>query len=160
MKKLLTFNGFDVWDYENGLYSFTAPFMVDSDGGGSPHGDKYHQSATSLRFNGQPLNADVDCYFVLPPRIIKAVSPIVLGCQGLVMNLGSGIITRAVVGDISDDEPSRQLGEGAIALARIMGVNPDPTTGGDERPLYKFIFEPGQPAHVGSKVYQLQAFGA
>jgi len=160
MKLLVDFNGFKVWDYQNGLYSFAAPFMVDTDGSGPSHGDKYHQNETSLRYNGKPLNADEDLYFVLPPKVIRSVGPIVLGCQGLVVRLDTGVISRAVVGDVSNDAPTRKLGEGSYALAKFLGVNPDPNTGGDSKAQYKFVFEPGQAARVGTKLYQLQKFGA
>lgn len=160
MKLLLNFNSFAVWDCQNGFYTFLAPFAVDSDGSGPSHGDKYHQSETSLRFDGKPLNADEDLYVVLPPALIKAVGPIVLGCQAFAINLATGALSRAVVGDVSNDAPDRKLGEGSIALAKAIGVNPDPTTGGDEKWSYRFYFEPGVPARIGSKLYQLQAFGS
>lgn len=163
MKTLLVFNGNPVFDNGDGSYYFLAPFAVDSDGTGPSHGDKYQQKQTALRIPGPNgswmyLNASEDPYGVSPPRIIRAVPGIVLGCQLFVRNPRTGQIGRAVMGDTSDDAPTRKLGEGSIALATLLDVDPDPVTGGSDE-LFEWTFIPGVPARCGQKTYPLQRFG-
>lgn len=158
MKLLFDFNGNPIWNNEDGSYRWQAPMPVDSDGAGPSHGDKYHQSQTSLRYNGLPLNADIDQYGVVIPKFCKSVPGIVLGCQGLVLDPLTGNIARFVCGDVSDDAPTRKLGEGSIALARALGLPESPVNGGTDR-ILQWTVIPGMPARVGSKIYQLQKFG-
>lgn len=130
-----------------------APFAVDSDGTGPSHGDTCQQKETSLKPN---LNADEENYVVLPPRIMWAVGPIVLGCQAFIRNPRTGQFARAVVGDASNDAPTRKMGEGSVALAREMGIDPSPVSGGSDD-LFEWTFIPGVAAVVAGKKYALQA---
>lgn len=137
------------WDGHRVRY--TARGRVDDDGTGSAHGDPYHQRDTSLHRNGRPLNADVDLYIVVPPQILRGVAPTVLGSQAWVTFRGNTV--PAVVGDIG---PHGRLGELSVALARALGINPDPNTGGVDVPSVLYVIQPGCPAAANGIQYQLQ----
>lgn len=138
---------------DNGRIYYHAKAAVDTDGTGDHHGDPCAQSQTSLRHEGKSLNADVDIYIVVPPTILKGVSPIVLGCQAKVTNETNGKSVDAVVGDVG---PHLKIGEISRACAVALGINPSPVSGGmDEHHCYYEIF-PGVAAVVNGKQYELQ----
>jgi hypothetical protein len=139
------------YDYSLGIVTFTAKMAIDSDGSGPSHGDPDQEQDTSLHLNGQPLNADVDRYIVVPPSIIQSVPGIVLGSQCYV-SFG-GIRSPAVVGDIG---PHAKLGEGSIALAEALGIPSSPVNGGVDSGV-DFQILVGQAANVNGKQYQIQA---
>jgi hypothetical protein len=83
------------------------------------------------------------------------VDPVVMGCQGRVTNLQTGIWQAAVTGDIGPDD---KMGEAAYCLAKI--VNPKIThNSGDQDRIYLYELWPGIPAVVGSKKYELEPAG-
>lgn len=133
--------------------TYRAKLAVDTDGSGPLHGDPCAQKDTSLHLNGKPLNADIDKYIVVPPAIIHGVKGIVLGCQVHALNLKNGMQTDAVVGDIG---PHKKLGEGSVAFAKALGVDPSPTSGGTEEHIIHYVLEPGRAATVDGKQYVLQ----
>lgn len=156
MRKLAEFSseGFATEAYEliDKTCFVIADADVDDDGSGQSHGDPYHQGDTTLHHrDGTPLNADEEYYIVLPPSLIRAVAGIVLGCQAWV-EWGDKRLP-AVVGDVG---PLRKIGELSYALARDLGINPNPNTGGvdDKEVLYQW--SPGVPANVNGRLYDLQ----
>jgi len=151
---LLTIAGIDVVEGDNGQLSYVAGMQIDDDGSGDPHHDPDFQARTSYRNGGNWLNADLVPYIVLPPRVIRAVPGIVLGCQAQATNSLTGLSSPAVVGDVG---PMDRLGEGSIALARAIGVDPSPTTGGEDRPIIRYLLFPGVAAVVNGITYQLQS---
>lgn len=151
MNRLIaTIEGQPIWELDDAVKSvtFVGRLRVDDDGTGSSHGDPFHQTQTSLRVNGQPLNSDIDRYIVVPPQLLRGVKGIVLGCRVLVIY--AGMIIEAVAGDVG---PEDRLGEGSLALISILGMNPDVNKGGDDNPTVVFIVYPGKPAPR----YRLQA---
>ncbi len=50
-----------------------------------------------------------------------------LGCDVSVVNLRNKKFSHAIYGDVG---PADQIGEGSIALAKALGINPDARTGG------------------------------
>jgi len=128
---------------------YLSKFAVDTDGIGPHHGDPCAQSETSLKNHGKSLNADVDCYGVVPPVIIQKTKGIVLGCYGMATNQKTGAQCAFVVGDIG---PHSKIGEGSCALASGLGLNPSPTIGGTDEHIILWEIYPGQPADG----YQLQ----
>jgi len=151
MKVIFTIAGTAVIVDNDGSIVYWGPAMIDGDGTGLPHGDPDYQSTTSYK---PDLNADIDCYIVLPPQVIKAVAPIVLGCKAEVLNTITGLWTPAVVGDVG---PHSKIGEISIATAEAIGVPSSPTTGGiSDRVIYYRVY-PGVPAVVNGKTYTLQA---
>lgn len=149
----LVIGGVSVMIDENGWIWYTAKLAVDSDGTGPHHGDRTAQNQTSLKLNGQFLNADEDLYIVVPPQIIKAVAPIVLGSQVHAWNEHNGKESDAVVGD---EGPRSKLGEGSTSFTSAMGLDPSPVDGGTDDHIIKVCIKPGVPALVNGKQYQLQ----
>jgi Fungal chitosanase of glycosyl hydrolase group 75 len=158
MTPLLTIAGTPVYQLADGSLIFLSAASVDGDGVGPSHGDPDWQNATSLKVNGQSLNADLVRYLVLPPALIKAVSPLVLGCMVRLTNVRLGLVFYGVVGDTSDDRPSRALGEISIAYAAALGIPSSPTTGGTDQPVIAYEIWPGVPAMLSGVTYPLHAF--
>lgn len=92
-------------------------------------------------------------YIVLPPEVIRAVGPVVLGCACRVVHSGSGNGTDAVVADVG---PTGRIGEASIAAAKACHVNPNPRTGGDNQRRYLYECFPGMAAQLNGVQYQLQ----
>ncbi len=153
MKVLATIEGEEITESDDGTVSFKSKAAVDVDGSGSSHGDPDYQPDTSLHQDGVPLNADEDRYIVVPPAIIEGVSGIVLGCQAYVTNTLNGHRTEAVVGDIG---PHHKLGEISRATAIALGINPSPTSGGEDSHAIQYVLRPGVQAVVDGKTYTLQ----
>lgn len=151
-----TIEGENINELNDGSVTYRAKAAVDTDGSGPLHGDPCAQTDTSLHHNGKALNADVDKYIVVPPQIIKGVKEIVLGCQAHVQNTVNGMTTDAVVGDVG---PHKKLGEMSVACATALGINPSPTSGGEDRHLIFYTLKPGVPALVDGKTYTLQKYG-
>lgn len=143
-----------IFEEETGVVHFRSKAAIDTDGSGPLHGDKYAQADTSLHQNGKALNADIDCYVVVPPAILNGVKGVVLGCAAFVLNLRNGRYSDAVVGDIG---PKKKLGEISVALAKALGIPWSPVTGGEEAHLIDYVLFPGKAAIVGKKKYTLQA---
>jgi hypothetical protein len=129
---------------------------VCSDGSGSSHGDKYHQSMTAYCSGGKTgskyMNADVDPYIVVPPQIRSMVPPIVMGCFGRVTNMQTGKVYDGVVGDIG---PESKTGECAICLAQLLNSTVTVNSGDSDR-VYLYEIWPGKVATVNGFTYKLQ----
>jgi hypothetical protein len=147
MSIIATIEGHDITLNDDGSITYTAKAAIDDDGTGPAHGDPCEQSDTSLHLNGEPLNADVDRYIVVPPAIIEGVQGIVLGCRAVVSY--NGATTEAVVGDVG---PRSKLGEISIATAKALGIPWSPISGGVDSGV-SYTLWPGIPAPG----YNLQA---
>jgi hypothetical protein len=135
---------------DDGTVYFRAGMAIDADG--SPRArqiDPYGQTETSLRYkNGASVNAEKVNYFVLP-----------LG-QYQQFGVRKGDIAAVRYGDevrfavFADAGPSHKLGEGSMALAASLGINPNPRSGGTHRPEVEYIVFPGsgngRPLHNGA----------
>lgn len=153
----LSGEGFDVPIYrdEDGCVRFTSDADIDVDGSGQSHGDPYYQPDTTLHHNGKPLNADEESFIVVPPVVIKAVLPVVLGCRARVTYRGKSC--EAVVGDVG---PTRKTGEISRALALKLSINPSPISGGVDDPVVLYELWPGKAALVDGRQYKLQPYRA
>lgn len=89
---------------------------------------------SSTAWNKGPMNrqasyvpADKVPYWVVPEQsdLLTHLAP--LGTLGLAYNLSRGIYSGFVV---ADEGPKTHFGEGSIALASMLGVNPSPVSGG------------------------------
>ena len=129
--------------------AWLSKMAIDGDGAGPSHGDPCYQFDTKLHNHGKPLNSDVDFYGVVPPQIIRRTKGIVMGCYGMATNTKTGAKCAFVVGD---EGPPDKIGEGSIALAKALGVQPSPTTGGTDEHIIYWEIWPGQAADG----YQLQ----
>lgn len=139
-----------------GFYlTFTAKMAVDCDGmPRNTYHDPFWQKETSYRNKGRFLNADSIPYIVVPPQIIRAVRPIVLGCMAVAINLCNGLSSTAIVGDVG---PVGKLGEGSCELAARVGLRRDPNHGGTQEAIIMYMLWPGARAVVDGMVYDLQA---
>lgn len=161
MKTLGTFNseGYtaDVCEEADGRVHFMGDADIDCDGGSNPHHDPCWQPDTTLRLHGRSIDAETVPFIVVPPLIIKGVLGVVMGCQAQVTNTRNGKSCMAVVADIG---PSKKLGEISPACAKAIGVDPDPNTGGEEKPVIFYELWPDRAAVVNGITYNLQAYHA
>lgn len=128
---------------------FVADMDIDCDGiGGNPQRDPCFQPFTSLK---PDLNAEIIPFIVVPPIVIKATLGVVLGCHAEVTY--KGITVAAVVGD---DGPTRKIGEGSPALAKLLGINPNPINGGVDAFEVTYKIHVGVPAVINGITYKLQ----
>lgn len=74
-------------------------------------------------------------YIVLPPEGFKYAK---LGDFATVVNLENGKVGSAIIAD--ESAPELPMGEGSIALARVLGIDPDPRSGGVEKGIAYVIF--------------------
>lgn len=81
-------------------------------------------------------------FFVLPPPL-SANFNVQLGDLGVVINGKNRQRSSAIFGDVG---PAMSLGEGSVALATALGLNPSARDGGTEAPHIVFIVFPGSAA--------------
>lgn len=135
---------------------------MDEDKDGSPDWEIDGSGAadTSVHYNGKAINGNIIPFIVLPPKLIKAVGPKVLGCYA--EGVRNGVIVPGAVGDVG---PNSKLGEGSSAMIHGLG---GPTTrngngGFDTREVF-YRWWPGVPASfkIGETYYnfELQSYGA
>lgn len=155
MRIVVTIQGCEILQHEDGHVSFLADADIDCDGsGGNPDNDPYFQPDTTLHRNGRALNAYAESFIVVPPSIIKGVVPVVLGCKARVLYRKTGIYRDAVVGDVG---PRTKIGELSVALAKRLGIPHNPNYGGEsDFRLVLYEIWPGIPATVDGLDYQLQ----
>ena len=124
---------------DGGSVYFRAGMAVDADG--SPRArqiDPYGQLETSLRHrNGSAVNAETTKYFVLPLEKYQQYG-VRLGDIAAVRY--NDEVRFAVFADVG---PHQKLGEGSMALAASLGINPNPRNGGTHRPEVEYIVFPG-----------------
>ncbi len=127
---------------EDGLY-MRAKFDVDADGHPNVRkiDPKHGNPNTTLRYaegNGS-VNADAVPYVVLPKGQFKEHG-VKVGDLAIVRNKENGALTVAVFGDVG---PRHKRGEGSMALARELGLNPSPTHGGTQSHNIEYLAIPG-----------------
>lgn len=103
----------------------------------------YYVSTTALYDSGNPNRRDprryVDAakipYLVLHPKALKYAR---LGDFATVVNLQNGKISAALVAD--ESAPELPVGEGSIALAKVLGIDSSPRHGGKDRGIVYLIY--------------------
>jgi N-acetylmuramoyl-L-alanine amidase len=152
-EKLLVIPPVTIWKSHDGSYvAFQSDLDVCNDGTGPNYDDPSYQPETAYYNGGKYLNADKDKYIVIPPQIRSMLSSKVMGCQGQLTNIKTGVSFSAVVGDIGPDD---KTGEAAYCLAKL--VNPSIShNSGDGELIYLYELWPGVPAVVGDKTYKLE----
>jgi hypothetical protein len=117
-------------------------------------------SKTAYRFPDVPSDspyAYVDSatvpFIVVPPLIINAVGPVVLGCRARAKNQSNGRVVECMVGDVG---PRTKLGELSIAAAAALGIPSSPRTGGTNSRIVMYELWPGQQAGVNGVTFRLQ----
>lgn len=142
----------------NGFPSYFWFGDMDNDVDGSPYWakDPYGQPETTLRYKGKSLNGDKIPFIVVPPQIIQAVPPIVMGCAGYVEYNKKRV--SVVVGDSG---PRIKIGEGSPRTLRELGL-PAPENGNGGLDYQEILYRiwPGVPAHLSldgeDYLFQLQ----
>ena len=105
---LVAINGVSIYANEDQSYvCFKSDLDICNDGCGPAHGDPYHQPQTAYYSGGREgnkyLNADVDKYIVIPPKVRSMTKGVVMGCRGRVTNLKTQIVKDGVIGEIGPD---------------------------------------------------------
>lgn len=119
----------------------------------------YYISTTSYAYQGLPsnvqrryVNSEEVPFIVVPPVIIRETAGVVMGCRAKVTNLENGMTVDCIV---ADRGPSKKTGEISIAAAKALGINSNPRTGGEDRPIMKYEIWPGQPGTVDGTLVAL-----
>lgn len=131
--------------------------------GASDPAPGYYVSATSLedtRYTRIQQRRYVDAetipYIVLPSEVLRATG----------MRLGDFAWVRHTTSDKScfalfaDGGPAGKIGEGSIALAKALGINPSPKRGGISSPLVSYLAFPGSGTRVPVPVADINRLGA
>jgi hypothetical protein len=100
------------------------------------------------------LNSEKIEYVVISGKLRKMIPPVCIGCHVVVTNIRTGKQVIAVCGDSG---PSDKIGEGSIALALALGLNPDARHGGTDEHIIKFELYPGVPATLENETFELQS---
>lgn len=87
------------------------------------------------------LDSETENYIVVPPLLVQATAGIVRGCRCAATWKG-----KTVYGVAGDLGPRNKNGELSIAMARELGLNPDPRKGGSDKQDILYEFWPGVPA--------------
>ena len=90
--------------------------------------DRSYQPSTALEPGGRPLNAETTPYVAIPQRgpiFDFGKQHIKLGAVAAIIYKGK--LTYAVVGDVG---PVEIIGEASYGAAKILGIDPDPSSGG------------------------------
>ncbi|MFB9908248.1 glycoside hydrolase family 75 protein [Allokutzneria oryzae] len=129
-----------------GAVHWQADFDVDCDGQKTAKCNKSTdpswQNATAWpQSNGKPLNAE-KLPFVVVPGISSTWNYKNAGIGGgtVAAVVYKGKVAYAVVGDVG---PAGIIGEGSYALAKALGINPNPKTGGVGGAVVDYILFPG-----------------
>lgn len=105
-------------------------------------------SKTAYRYKGKHLDdpeAYVDSetipYIVVQKDIIARTRGAVLGCRARATNSVTGEVVDCITADAG---PRKKIGEGSIALARLLGLNASPRSGGTTKPIITYELWPGE----------------
>jgi hypothetical protein len=96
------------------------------------------------------LDAETIPFIVIEGFIRKRCKGIALGCRARVTYMGVSV--EAMVGDIG---PLYKIGEGSIALARALGINSSPRSGGIGAHIVQYELWPGTPAVINGETFPL-----
>jgi hypothetical protein len=97
----------------------------------------YDSSIASERNPRRFVDAASVPYVVLPPEGFEHAK---LGDFAIVMNLENGKVAAGIVAD--ETAPELPMGEGSIALAKMLGIDSDPRTGGTDAGV-AYVIYPG-----------------
>lgn len=106
----------------------------------------YFISKTSYRFPGfltsDPkayLDAETVDFIVVSPLVQNGVKGVVLGCRARASNIRNGKSADCFVGDIG---PTRKIGELSISLAKKLGIDSSPRSGGTDELIVQYEIWP------------------
>lgn len=139
---------------QNGIVVFAEPWgrdiVIHEEGARGPSifSDNIVASKTAYRFRNKAeddpsayVDSETVPYVCVPPQIRELAKGYVLGCLAKVRHTLTGKIGWGMVADIG---PRSKIGEISIAMARLVGVNPSPRVGGEEKPLIEYTIYPNQ----------------
>lgn len=140
----------DICDLSNAVF-FEADMDIDCDGKQTTvcnkHADASYQSSTAgVDSHGKPLDASVLPYIVVPgasSRWSYKNSGIKMGSVAAVIY--DGKIEYGVVGDVG---PQAIVGEASYAMAKRLGINPNPSSGGVASGVTYVIFKGAGPSKL------------
>ena len=117
------------------IVAFTAKMDIDADGAGSAwKSDRTGQQGTALQYrDGTSLNPTTLPYIVVPLDFGNTHPNVKLGDYVEVTYSPANGKPQTYYAIVGDKGPAGVLGEGSIRLARALGINPDPNTGGTKR---------------------------
>jgi hypothetical protein len=95
----------------------------------------YNASITNERNPRRFVDAASVPYVVLPPEGFKHAK---LGDFAMVVNLENGKFAGAIIAD--ESAPELPMGEGSIALAKLLGIDSNPRSGGTDGGVAYVIF--------------------
>jgi Fungal chitosanase of glycosyl hydrolase group 75 len=125
-----------------GALFWTADMDIDCDGEVTAHcnrnEDRSFQSGTALSPGGRPLAAERTPYVVLPQRS-TFFDPAKYGVRlgGVAVIIYKGKVAYAVFGDVG---PKEIVGEASYKVAKSLGIDPDPSSGGTASGVTYIIF--------------------
>ena len=145
---------------ENGLSSLVIKREKRVIQGSKDPAPGYYISKTSLQDDKLPetnprkyVDSTSIPYFVLPITAYKVRETENLGIKigdiGVVINRTNGKMAFALFADVWPLKKPSKIGEGSIALACALGINPSPKTGGTNKPDILYIIFPGSGAGQG-----------
>jgi hypothetical protein len=126
----------------NGAVFWNADMDVDCDGGQSAicmNDASYLPDTSATDSQGNPLDASTLPYFVIPlpsNGFDYAQQGIQLGSVGAVIYNG-----QIQYGIFGDEGPKGMIGEASYAMASLLGVDPDPNTGGVDSGVTYLVFQ-------------------
>ena len=138
------------------VVKFEGCCRIDNDGSGPSEGDPYHQDQTSLMNNGKYLNAQTECFVAIPPQICQKTIGKVLGSLCLVENLSNELSCICVVGDVG---PKNKVGEVSSLAAKVLGVDPNPVSGGSNMHDFAYTIYVNVAAYANGVQYKCQSYG-
>jgi len=153
MTLLATVQNIQINLFPDHIIRFIADADIDSDGGPNIDHDPCWQPQTTLQFRGKSIDAQQVPYAVIPLGILNKVRPIGLGCHVICTHILTGKTAAGVLADLG---PTRKVGEISPAMARLLGVDPNSRTGGEERNVIHYEIHLGVPALVNGVTYDLQ----
>ena len=130
----------------DGSWELVGPGNVDGDGsGGNAEHDPDFQPDTTYHLNGKPLNARTTAFMVATRDEMDEVPGRNLGAKSRLTNIETGASVDTVVGDEGGPEDD---GEMSIYAAGAVGVDANPVTGGESRPIIHYQVWPGVEAVI------------
>jgi hypothetical protein len=90
---------------------------------------------------------------VVPAFLIQRVPGVVMGCRAEVENTSNG---RSACAMVFDAGPGNHVGEGSIALARLLGIPSNPRNGGVRAPVVRMRIYPGEQFTFNGETFPLQ----
>jgi hypothetical protein len=125
----------------NGGFFYTSEMLIDCDGQAATECAKAKMRGTQTatrQSDGKPLNPVKVPFIVLPDRSARfdyVAANIQEGAVAIAIYNG-----RMVYGIFGDTGPADMIGQGSYAMAKALGINPDPLTGGAPSGVTYFVF--------------------